>query len=83
MKHVESDLTFKNEAKKLNALFIEDMHEYHILSNTEHFPITYATQELAQIESDRLNNMGIENLNTRVVGIPWRIYLVTWQDNNQ
>lgn len=80
MRAMDTDIEFQEKNERL--YFIADMHDYHILSNTKTGqPILFTTPGSAETESKRLIALGIEGLATRKVGIPWRIYLVTWQDD--
>lgn len=63
--------------------FQEDMHDFAIMCNQETGKhIHYPNQQLAQQESDRLNALKIKDLETRALGFPWRLMLITWQDKN-
>lgn len=72
---------FKVDEKQIR--FQEDMHDFAIMSDNENGKhILFPNDELAQQESDRLNALNIKDLKTRPLGIPWRIMLITWQDNS-
>jgi len=73
--------TFQCEDQHIR--FHEDMHDYAIMIDSQtQKTIHFSDYKLAKQESDRLNTLNIEGLDTRPLGIPWRIMLITWQDKN-
>ena len=71
------------EIEGVQTFFQDDMHDFAIMSDSEtHEIIHYPNYQLAKQESDRLNALNIKDLETRPLGIPWRIMLVTWQDSD-